>query len=169
VENEKSSLVKKMKKSIIFLIKFFIIFTILQALIFLTNLSFIQNPLAELEGNLTGLDFENNQLFFEEQVFEINQNCTGLVSMSILAGIIFALRKPKLKKKFLIFIPGAILLFFVNIFRIYLVLLAGISFGVGMAELLHVISWSAMAIAIIILWYYFSKKITRVEKFNELI
>ena len=87
------------KKAIIFLIKFFVIYTILQFLILALPLEFVENGIAEIEANAIGARAEGNMIEGREQSFQIVPNCTGLVGISILAAIIFSLRKPELKKK----------------------------------------------------------------------
>ena len=69
-----------MKKAAAFLIKFVIIFAILEAVILYADLSVIANPLAEIEANLTGLEASGSQIFHGNEVFEISSSCTGLVS-----------------------------------------------------------------------------------------
>ena len=157
------------KSAIVFVINFFIIFAVLEAGIYFLDFGFIENPLAQLEGNLTGLTVQRNQLFLGQGVFEIGSSCSGLVSLSILFAVVFALRKPELKKKIQIFIAGAVLLFVINIFRIFLVLLIGKQFGFQAAELAHEISWVATAAFILIFWYYFTKKIAKIKSFSELV
>ncbi len=87
----------------------------------------------------------------------------------ILASIVFSLRKPEFKKKLVLFSMGFAVLFLSNFLRIYLVLLAGINYGIGAADLVHTISWFTTSALIILLWYYLTKKIAKVEKFSELV
>ncbi len=153
-----------------FLIKFFAIFAILHLIIWTMNLGFLENGLAELTGKTNGLSVEGNRVYLNEgEFFVINPSCTGLVSVSIIAAIVFSLRKPKIEKKVLIFLFSAIIMFFLNILRLYGVMFFGKNFGLSAGELFHEVSWISTAAFILILWYYFTKKITKTNKFNELI
>ncbi|MDO8660572.1 MAG: exosortase/archaeosortase family protein, partial [Candidatus Woesearchaeota archaeon] len=84
----------------------------------------------------------------------------------ILAGVIFALRKPELKTKFIMFFAGTLVLLVANVFRIYFVLLAGKEFGVPIAELFHTISWLAMSGIILFFWYYATIRLTGIKNFE---
>ncbi len=157
------------KKILLFLVKFFLIFGVLEFIILNADLGFVQEPIAKLEGALSGLEAEGINLIFSEGYFIITPSCTGFVSASILAAIIFSLKKPAMGKKFLLLAAGTVLLFAVNIFRIYFVLLAGINYGGAAAEAMHQISWFLTAAAIIFAWHYLTKKVTGVKEFYELL
>ena len=158
-----------MNKNILFLIKFSIIFIILTTLIELIDLSFVQNFIAQICANFSGLTFSGINIFLSNGSFVITKFCTGFLSMAILASIIFSLSKPQIEKKIKIFLIGAVALFLLNVVRIIFVLEIGKNFGVRAAEFFHIISWFSTAALIIIAWYYFTKKITKIENFSELL
>jgi exosortase/archaeosortase family protein len=83
----------------------------------------------------------------------------------ILIAIIFALKKPELKDNIAIAVLGSAALLLINLLRVYLVLLAAISFGVQWAEAMHFFSWFVMAALVIGIWYY---SVTRVYKKKNL-
>ncbi len=154
------------KKSIVFLLKFFIIFFFLQWLIFFLDISFIQKWVALIEGKFLGLPVQGILVFVGQQPFEISVNCTGLISAGILASIIFSLKKPGIKLKLATFFLGGIALFFANLVRVYFVLVFAQIFSVQAAELVHIISWFAMSVLILLLWYYSSKVFTGIKSFE---
>jgi exosortase/archaeosortase family protein len=156
-----------LKNSLIFILKFFLIYSILQILIYFIDLSFLENLIAFFIALMHGLPVNNNTIYFNETLFIIASNCTGLISGSVLAGVVFSLKKPELKEKIKIFLTGAVLLFFINLIRIYLVVLTGILFN--LAELMHFISWFAMTAFILFFWIYLTKKITRINNFKGFI
>ena len=158
-----------MDKNIVFLLKFSIIFLILTALIELIDLSIVQNFIAQITANFSRLNAIGINVFAKDGVFAITKLCTGFLSIAILASIILSLNKPELKKKFLIFFAGGIALFLLNIIRVIFVLVIGKNFGVKAAELFHIISWFSTALLIIIAWYFFTKKITKIKNFSELL
>lgn len=157
------------EKALVFLVKFFAIYALLQLLIVSLPLGFLENGIALLEANALGLQAEGNIIFFDSHAFQIVPNCTGLAGISVLASIIFALRRPELKKKILLFAFGALALFPLNLLRLYLVLLAAVLFGPEMAEGLHIASWFAVSAAIILLWYWLTKRLAKAKDFSGLL
>lgn len=157
------------KKALVFLVKFFVVYAVLQLLIVSLPLGFLENGIALLEANALGLQAQGNAIFFGSYEFQIVPNCTGLVGISVLASIIFALRRPELKKKVLLLAFGAAVLFPLNLLRLYLVLLAAISFGPEMAGGLHIASWFAVSAAIILLWYWLTKRLAGARDFASLL
>ena len=157
------------KKAILFLIKFFVIYAVLQFLILVLPIGFIENGIAEIEANAIGEGAEGNLIELEGHSFQIVPNCTGLVGISVLAAIIFALRKPKLKKKLALLCIGALILFPLNLLRIYFVLWVSIIYNPEIGETLHMTTWFIAAGAILVIWYYLTKRIAKVKNFAELL
>jgi len=162
---KKKAVKKKLK---FFLVKFFLIFGMLYLALYLIDSRPLQEFVALNSARLIGLDAESNTVMVGSKSFLINESCTGFVSIIILASTIFSLRKPGLNKKMKMFFAGSIALFFLNIARVSLVLLVGLQ-SFQAAELAHVISWFLMSAAIIALWYYSTKKIVKIKRFNELL
>ncbi len=156
-----------MKKSLIFLVKFVAIFAFFHALLFVLDISFLQNSIASLEAKAFGLASESNRIFFDDAVFLIVPSCTGLVSTIVLGAVIFSLKKPELKKKIIIFLTGSIALMLLNLIRVYFVLWAGVNFNPKITELTHIISWFFVAFLILFLWYYLTKKICKIKSFDN--
>lgn len=159
----------KENKTILFLVKFGVIFSVLHILVWAVPTSFLQNWIALLQANFFSLPLQNNLIELSQRQILINPSCTGLISISILAAIIFSLSKPEMKKKIQIFVLAAIIMFFLNLLRIYFVLWIGLNYGEDLIGLMHEISWMTTALFIIGLWYYFTKRITKVKEFNELL
>jgi len=171
METKRCAVVKEETRRVsFFLVKFSAIFLLLHAVIWIADLSYLENYLAGIEAKASSLNSEQNKIFIEEEhALAINASCTGLISISILAGIVFAFRKPELKKKLLIFVPSALLLFFLNTGRLFLVVQTAKVYGLQAGEIVHEISWIATAVFIILLWHYFTLKATKSKKFNELL
>jgi exosortase/archaeosortase family protein len=157
------------RKELIFLVKFFAIYFVLQAVILLAPLGWMQNFIALLEAGLLGLKSSANAIQAGGGTFIIAANCTGLVSASILAAVVFSLKKPEFKKKLLVFVTGSFALMLLNLVRLYLVLLVASSFGVGLADTAHTISWFTTAALVLVAWYFGTKKIAKVTNFKELL
>ncbi|MEM0359854.1 MAG: exosortase/archaeosortase family protein [Candidatus Diapherotrites archaeon] len=156
-------------KNLLFLAKFFIIFGLLYCILWFAEIQPLNEWIASVEARWLSLERSGNTLKANGLVFVITNYCTGLVSASILAAIVFSLKKPSLEKKILVFALGAIALFAINLVRVYLVLAAGIALGGNAAETLHTLSWFAMSAFIIALWYYLTKKIAKISDFSELL
>jgi exosortase/archaeosortase family protein len=154
-----------LNKKIIFLIKFFTIYTILQTIILTANITPLQNTIATIAGNSTNLATENNTIHFKTNKFNVTPNCTGLLSASILTAIIFSLKKPPLKQKIIIATTGTLILLTANMIRVIIVVLAGIHYNT--AHTTHTITWFLMTAIIIGTWYHFTKKITKTKNFKN--
>lgn len=157
------------QKAAVFLIKFFLIYAVLQTLILVAPLEPLQNSIASFEAGLFGLEPEGNSIAFDSQRFEIVANCTGLMGISVLAAIIFALTKPGLKKKLALFAGGTAILFPLNLLRVYIVIAVAMTLDPNMAETLHTITWFTTSALILGLWYYTTKKMTGTKEFNSLL
>lgn len=158
----------KQKSIALFLARFFVIFLGLQVLILVADLSALENTIAKWEAAWINGTAVHNQIVLPTGRFEITPNCTGLVSAAILAGVVFGLPKPKLNQKMGLWIAGTIVLFVLNLIRIFVVLLIGKTYGVTAAQLAHEISWFATAVFILMVWLWFSKKIAGVKHVSEL-
>jgi len=155
-------------RSLLFLVKFFLIFAVLHALLYAVPLMPLQHWIAGFEAGMLNLQHEGNSIFIDSVIFQINQSCTGLVSGITLAAVIFALRKPGLRMKLISAAAGTLLLFVLNLARVYLVLSYALQNPAG-AELLHHFTWLLTAAAIIAVWYYSTKRIAKIGNFSELL
>ncbi|PJA19480.1 MAG: hypothetical protein COX63_01510, partial [Candidatus Diapherotrites archaeon CG_4_10_14_0_2_um_filter_31_5] len=116
-------------KTILFLIKFGVIFFVLHFLVWSIPVLFLQNWIAFLQAGFFELPLQDNLIYLNQKQILINPSCTGLISLSILAAIIFSLTKPEMKKKIQIFVLAGSIMFVLNLLRIYFVLWTGINFG----------------------------------------
>jgi|GEM_PF-1123790 len=157
------------KRELEFLLKFFIIYGVLQLIIYYAPLGFITEAIASFEASLLGLKSEGNIIRSGPIVFAINNSCSGFVSISVLAAIVFSFKKPGLKQKFLVFLCCAMLLFLVNLLRVYIVLFAGVHINYNLAEPMHIASWFLMSGAIILLWYEGTKRLAKVKNMGEML
>lgn len=155
------------KKTALFLVKFFLFFGFFHGLLFVIDLTFLQKWLASFEAGLLGLPHEGILVFVKSQAYAIVPSCTGLVSAIILGAIVFPLKKPEFKQKLGIFFAGAVVLFLVNLARVYFVLVVGIAYGVQAADLFHVFTWFVMSATIVFAWFFFTKKITGLKGFDQ--
>lgn len=151
----------------LFLIKFFAIFFILTTIIELLDLLFFTEWLAFVSSMPFKAIVVSNMVFVNGGNFLVTNSCTGLVSASILAAIIFSLKKPLIRQKLLLFLLGTGILLVLNIPRLMLVLWSA-SVGID-AELVHVITWFFMSAFILIIWYYGTKRIAKINDFSELL
>ena len=154
------------RKELLFLLKFFMIFAAAEALLIYADFSTLESFIAGSAAQWLGLAHSANLIFLQDGTFEINSHCTGLVSASVLAAIVFSLRRPDLPKKAGIFLAGFSLLLVLNYFRVFLVVWTGKTYGIGAGEIVHVASWFTSAAFVLALWYYITKKITGADDFS---
>jgi exosortase/archaeosortase family protein len=154
------------KKVIMFLAKFFAIFAVLHTLIYLVDLSWLQNSIALFEAGLLQAPVHNSLILINQNVFNISASCTGLISSFILAAVVFSLKKPEIKAKVMLFAAGSALLFLVNLLRVYLVLLSAQLYGLLAATWLHFISWFVMSALIIGIWFYLTASYMKIKSFR---
>ena len=86
---EKLSKKEKRKKSVIFLLKFFLIFSVLHYLIYLIDTDFLQQFITDFASNALNLPSQGLFIYINAQPFFVSKSCTGLISSFILAAIIF--------------------------------------------------------------------------------
>lgn len=145
------------------------IFLVLQEILVWIDLTLLKNGLAQFSGNLLGLAVDQNRVMVPTGSFEIDNLCTGLLSVSVLAAVVFSLSKPRLKQKILLFAAGGIVLFLFNIPRLILVLWIGKEFGLAAAELVHHVSWVSTSVLILAAWCVGTKRIANIKNFGELL
>jgi len=162
----KSSSLHK-KKLVLFVVKFFVIFGVANAFIELADLNFLTTAIAQIAGGFLGFAVNGSAVIAGAHSFLITNSCTGLVSASILGAIIFSLKKPSTKIKLTLFIWGAIALLLFNIPRVMLVLLAAQN-GFD-AEIVHEFTWFVMSAIVLAIWYFGTKRITKIKEFSELL
>ncbi|MDD3083807.1 MAG: archaeosortase/exosortase family protein [Candidatus ainarchaeum sp.] len=154
-------------KKTIFLLKFFIIFFVIELFILVSNLSFYNSFLAFISSSYLGFLSEGNIIFINGTKFVVDNSCTGLVSIAILAGITFSLKNIDLFKKTKLFVFGSLILLLANIPRIMIVLIsANIGFD---AELIHVLTWFFMSVIVLLIWYFGLKNTFKIKDFSELL
>ena len=156
------------RKSLLFAAKFLVLFFSIYALLFILDISFLQNGIASFEAALAGLPNAGNAIFLGNHIFVIVESCTGFVSIAMIFAIIFSLKKPVLKLKILIFLICSFFLFLINLGRIWIVVYSAAIWGADAAQWIHVISWFMMSGAVLALWYYFTKRFFG-EDFSQLL
>ncbi|MFH1752427.1 MAG: exosortase/archaeosortase family protein [archaeon] len=156
-----------MKKDYSFALKFLVIFAVLYLIVFLADTKGIENNLAELEGQLTGVNVQGNQLNVNGNNLEINYSCTGLFSTILIIALVFSLRKPEIDKKLYIIVVSVIVLMLFNVLRVFMVIETAKN-DFSLASNVHVIGWFISTLLVLGLWYYLTKKFTG-KKLNKLI
>ena len=157
------------KKELWFLMKFFLIYAVLQFAVLAAPLSGLQEWIAGIEAGLLGLEVSGSSILIGTDIFIISASCTGVVSAAVLAAVIFALKKPGMKLKLAMFAFGAVALLLLNLLRVYAVLLVAVGWGTGAAELAHAVSWLGTAFLVLLVWYFATKKIMGTGNFAEML
>ncbi|MGI6589277.1 MAG: hypothetical protein ACOX1V_01275 [Candidatus Iainarchaeum sp.] len=158
---------EKNKPIIIFLIKFFITFAILELIIITIDLSLLTNLIASIISDFLKISYSNNILFTDSTNFIVTNSCTGLVSAAILASITLPLKRVSLKKRIFITLGGGLLILIANIPRVGLVV-ASSFLGLN-TNLVHELTWFLMSGLVVIIWYYGLKFIQKENDFSKFI
>lgn len=149
------------------MIKFIVIFLTLFLFLSFFELTPLNNFLAEQSAKVLNLSYDQNVIFTNEVNFIVTNFCTGLVSVAILAGIIFSFKKPIFINKLILFILGSLILIVSNFFRIiFVMIMSEIGFD---AESIHVFTWFLMSLLIIIFWFYTNKFLLGYKNLSDLI
>jgi len=146
-------------KILIYLIKFLALSI---PIIFILEMEFyglrvVYGIINELLLNFLGIDAEfiylNSSVIFNEKTVMISSACTGIRSFYLLFAMLFAFKNNYIKK-FKYLAIGAVLLFFLNVFRILVSSLLFFNFGLNFDNFLWTLSLNAVALIIV---YFFAK------------
>ncbi|MBI5635376.1 archaeosortase/exosortase family protein [Candidatus Micrarchaeota archaeon] len=145
-----------------FLLKFFALFAVLFAAVYYAPLSFLTDFIAFVESvllNLVGMSVisAGSLVISREIVFQIVNECTGLVMLSMLAALLYATPSISRREKILGLALFAIPLLLFNLARLFLTMLVGISFGQGALDSIHFILWILDALVVFLVWMHLSK------------
>ena len=157
------------RKSLAFMVKFFVLYSVLQGLLVAAPLNRLQNALAGFVGNVLNVPHAGPFLFLQGSVFEITNSCTGLVSGVILASVVFAFRRPAWKAKAKLFLAGFFVLFPLNVVRVLGIVWVAREINPAWAGGLHVATWFLVSAFILVLWYYLSTRFAGVKGLDELL
>ncbi len=156
----------KYAKEIGFLAKFSLIFAAGELLLLKVGAAPLQEFIASTQASIFGLESLGNLIVLRGGALEIVPSCTGLVSGTILAAIIFSLRKPEMKEKIITFLAGLAVLLALNYLRLIFVVWVAKDFGLAEAEFAHVVSWFATTAFVIGVWYFATKRVAGVKSFS---
>jgi len=91
--------------------------------------------------------------------FAIDNSCTGYIAMLALTGLIFSTPRKKFKQRVLFLIGGLLILFVINVLRIFLTILFALNFGEEYLDIVHGLLWREfLLIVVILLWIVFLKR-----------
>ncbi|MBD3155783.1 MAG: hypothetical protein GF368_03955 [Candidatus Aenigmarchaeota archaeon] len=161
---------KALKEVFVFLVKFNLLLLPFYAVIYFDiNFYGLQAAFASFIGSILRLLGYSPQvsdifIYVGDLPIDISRDCIGWKSMySLLALVLASPGKLKNKGKFLgIWIPSLLVL---NVFRVLIIILIGLNFGVKVLEITHKYIWQEiMIIAIIVIWYFWLKKVKKINK-----
>jgi len=165
---------KKTRKKLFRVFEFFLRFTLLALPLYIImgsgvqffvwekliadQVSFVISGFAEVnqtvEFGMSVLSVEG----FEARI-GIDSSCTGYRSMLAFIALVFAVPGVDWKKRLKPLVPGFMILYAVNLFRIIITISAGVLFGFRAFELMHLFLWRwALTLAILGMWFYWLKK-----------
>lgn len=150
-----------------FLLRFFFAFGASYLALIALSQGLLSNAFAFLEFQalealgVEGVRLEDNYLFFQDAVFNLNESCIGIVSASMVLGLVASSVGLSQVNRLRTLACGVASMAVVNFFRVLVVLYSVPFYGPDFAEALHVASWFVMAVGTIFAWYYFAKKFDR--------
>ncbi len=156
-----------------FLVKFnLLLIPFYVVLYFDIDFFFLQELFASFIGSIVrvwGYFVEVNGIFIyvKNLAIDISRDCLGWKSTYSLVALVFASSgglKEKLKF-LLIWVPGLLVF---NVFRVLLVILVGLKFGVRWFEIFHTYVWQQIMIfAIIGVWYLWLRKVNKINRSKQ--
>jgi len=140
----------------LFLAKFFVFFSVPYVLIHLIDLGWLSGIVAVAETalfNAAGIpsSASGSQIFCAGMNYAIIADCTGLVMIFMLFALLWA-TPLKGRRRWLFLAVGIPLLLIFNIFRLFLTLYAGVAFGAGALDAVHLGFWFVDAGVVVALW-----------------
>lgn len=145
---------KVQTKSLIYNIILFIVILFISLSIFYILQSYValESPIIELFHHLGYVDAEGTTTI-HNTVIQIDYQCSGFFSIFVLLAIIFSpITLLSKNKKIILFLIGTIILYFANIFRLFLLFyLANLNVNI---DLVHIFGWLLMSLIIFLIWFY---------------
>ena len=144
-----------------FLSRFLIVFLPLYALIELTTIYFSNNFFTQLIAaiqsqilKVIGIStiHSGNILRAAGATFEIIPDCTGLMLIAMLVGLLYATRSVTNKHKLNILLLGGAVLLIFNLLRLTLTIYTFVNFGQNTFELTHFALWIIDSLLVITIW-----------------
>ncbi len=135
-----------------FLVRFFLLFLLVEGLLFFIPPTGYQVWLATSIGGWFSAPVHEIWIMVAHGNFEITPSCTGITSASLFLGLLWGF--PSLPKKKLFYSAGGILLLLLlNYFRLLLVVAAGDYYSLLAAEVLHILSWFILSGIAFGIWF----------------
>ncbi len=142
-----------------FLMRFFFIFIGVELLLYAFPPLPYQEWLASSLGTAFHLPFHFIWVSLTNGQFEITPSCTGLTSASLFLGLIWGFHSIP-RKKIGVSILGIFFILVLNYFRLFIVVGAGRTHGLGVAEILHVLSWFILSGIAFGMWLHILRRET---------
>ncbi|MBN1160106.1 MAG: exosortase/archaeosortase family protein [Candidatus Diapherotrites archaeon] len=158
---------KKKNNSLDFVLRFFAIYLCLYATLFVLVQTHIVTGFTELESNLLNGTRVSNFVILSNYSYEITPSCIGIVSVSMIFGLTFAIRKISLENKAKIAGFGSIVLLGFNILRVFYSIYLGSAKGPQIAQNAHTISWFFMGAMVLFVWYLLVKIVEKPDQIAD--
>lgn len=159
-----------LKRVVWFLVKFNLLLIPFYAVLYFDiDFFLLQELFASFIGSIVriwgySVEVDGIFIYIEDLAIDISRDCLGWKSAySLVALVIASSGGLKEKLKFLvIWVPGMLVF---NVFRVLLVILVGLKFGVRWFEIFHTYVWQQiMIIAIVGVWYLWLRKVNKINR-----
>lgn len=144
-----------------FLTRFLIVFLPLYAIIELTTIYFSNNILTQTIASIQSALLNSIGIFANNSgniirtvgaTFEVIPDCSGLMLIAMLAGLLYATRSVTNKHKLNILLLGGAVLLIFNLLRLTLTIYTFVNFGQNTFELTHFALWIIDSLLVITIW-----------------
>lgn len=158
------------KKSAIqqFVLRFLIIFTLVETFLYYFPPLFYQEWLAAQTAQLLNLEWKGISILVHGSVFTITSFCTGLTTWGVWLGLVGGFSLPAWNEKIRLAILGLGGVLILNTIRIIGIVYAGKLWGVGAADALHTLTWFILSLLVLGTWITVMKKKLRASTTNQL-
>ena len=154
-------------KSMNFLFRFFAIYLCLYAVLFVLVQTNFVNGFTALESSLLNGTKVGNFVVANGYTYEITPSCIGIVSVSMLVGLTFAMKRINIQNKVKIAGFGSIVLLSFNVVRVFYSIYLGSIEGPQIAQNAHTISWFFMGAMVLFVWYLLIKIVEKPKQISD--
>lgn len=116
-------------------------------------------------------DFNVGQLIIGETVLNFVEACSAGVAYYLLALIILLTKGIPVKTRIKMFLYGAMIIFFVNLFRVLLLIYILVEYGKYYFDAVHLFFWDIVASVLVVgIWIFLTRKykITEIPVYSDL-
>ncbi len=136
-----------------FLIRFFLVFALVEVFLTIAPPLAFQMWLADALGSVLHIPTDGIFLFVNGIAFEISAFCTGLTTWGLWLGLLYGFSYPRGMDKLKYALLGLIGIIFVNYFRLLVIVYLGKVSSFAAVDGLHTLTWFIMSALVMGAWF----------------